>query len=73
MVAIKKIQEAKVSQSVVGRTNATKQSGLLGMLHNPYVFMTCCFASLGCMMYGYDQVWYIESVQDTWLTVMYRE
>lgn len=25
------------------------------MIHNPYVFMTCLFASLGCMMYGYDQ------------------
>jgi MFS family permease len=25
------------------------------MLQNPYVFMTCLFASLGCMMYGYDQ------------------
>ena len=25
------------------------------MLHNPYVFMTCLFASLGGMMYGYDQ------------------
>ena len=25
------------------------------MLQNPYVFLTCLFASLGCMMYGYDQ------------------
>lgn len=51
----KPIKEAKVSQSYVGRTNASKQHGILGMLHNPYVFLTCLFASLGCMMYGYDQ------------------
>ncbi|CAK43463.1 uncharacterized protein An01g00850 [Aspergillus niger] len=44
-----------VSQSVVGRTNAEKPHGLMGMLKNPYVFMTCAFASLGCIMYGYDQ------------------
>ncbi|KAL2831434.1 sugar transporter [Aspergillus cavernicola] len=44
-----------VSQSVVGRTNAEKPHGLSGMLKNPYVFMTCAFASLGCIMYGYDQ------------------
>ncbi|KAH6663431.1 sugar transporter [Halenospora varia] len=57
MVAIlaKKVAEAKVSQSVVGRNNAEKKHGLMGMLANPYVFMTCLFASLGCMMYGYDQ------------------
>lgn len=44
-----------VSQSVVGRANAEKPHGLVGMLKNPYVFMTCAFASLGCIMYGYDQ------------------
>ena len=44
-----------VSQSVVGRANAEKSHGLMGMLKNPYVFLTCCFASLGCIMYGYDQ------------------
>ncbi|OJJ42858.1 hypothetical protein ASPZODRAFT_155103 [Penicilliopsis zonata CBS 506.65] len=44
-----------VSQSVVGRNNADKASGLIGMFRNPYVFGTCCFASLGCVMYGYDQ------------------
>ncbi|PWY85562.1 sugar transporter [Aspergillus eucalypticola CBS 122712] len=44
-----------VSQSVVGRTNAEKPHGLMGMLKNPYVFATCAFASLGCIMYGYDQ------------------
>jgi hypothetical protein len=49
------VKSAAISQSVVGRTNASMQHGLLGMLHNPYVFMTCLFASLGCMMYGYDQ------------------
>ncbi|KAJ5908503.1 sugar transporter [Penicillium taxi] len=46
---------AVTSQSVVGRANAEKAHGLVGMLKNPYVFMTCCFASLGCIMYGYDQ------------------
>ncbi|KAN0108041.1 sugar transporter [Hyaloscypha variabilis] len=51
----KTIKEAAISQSLVGRANANKQHGILGMLHNPYVFMTCLFASLGCMMYGYDQ------------------
>jgi MFS family permease len=50
-----KVATAAVSQSVVGRTNATKSHGIVGMLQNPYVFMTCLFASLGCMMYGYDQ------------------
>ncbi|KUJ06557.1 sugar transporter [Mollisia scopiformis] len=54
-MAFGKVQEAKVSQSVVGRTNANKRHGIIGMLQNPYVFMTCLFASLGCMMYGYDQ------------------
>ena len=44
-----------VSQSVVGRANAKKAHGLVGMLQNPYVFSTCLFASLGCIMYGYDQ------------------
>ena len=47
--------EAAISQSLVGRNNATKAHGLLGFIRNPYVFMTCAFASLGCMMYGYDQ------------------
>jgi MFS family permease len=44
-----------VSQSVVGRTNAEKPHGLKGFISNPYVFFTCLFASLGCIMYGYDQ------------------
>ncbi|TGO37350.1 hypothetical protein BHYA_0099g00090 [Botrytis hyacinthi] len=43
------------SQSLVARQNAAKAHGLMGMLKNPYVFLTCLFASLGCMMYGYDQ------------------
>lgn len=50
-----KVASAAVSQSVVGRANANKRHGIIGMLQNPYVFMTCLFASLGCMMYGYDQ------------------
>ncbi|KAJ5735917.1 Major facilitator superfamily domain general substrate transporter [Penicillium malachiteum] len=44
-----------VSQSVVGRKAAEKSHGIVGMLKNPYVALTCCFASLGCIMYGYDQ------------------
>jgi MFS family permease len=44
-----------VSQSVVGRANAEKAHGIMGLLKNPFVFLTCCFASLGCIMYGYDQ------------------
>ncbi|KAJ5517961.1 Major facilitator superfamily domain general substrate transporter [Penicillium expansum] len=44
-----------ISQSVVGRTNAEKPHGLKGFISNPYVFFTCLFASLGCIMYGYDQ------------------
>lgn len=52
---ITKVKEAKASQSTVGRANAAKKQGLVGMLQNPYVFMTCVFASLGCIMYGYDQ------------------
>lgn len=55
MVRVKNTYSAAQSQSLVGRENATKQHGLIGMLKNPYVFSTCCFASLGCMMYGYDQ------------------
>lgn len=51
----KGVKEAKVSQSLVGRANENKKHGLLGMLQNIYIFMTCLFASLGCMMYGYDQ------------------
>lgn len=43
------------SQSVVGRTRAEKPHGIVGMLRNPFVFMTCAFAALGCLMYGYDQ------------------
>ncbi|KAJ5682104.1 Major facilitator superfamily domain general substrate transporter [Penicillium maclennaniae] len=43
------------SQSVVGRANAEKAHGIVGLLKNPFVFLTCCFASLGCIMYGYDQ------------------
>jgi MFS family permease len=54
-IKVRKVADAAVSQSVVGRTNATKRHGIIGMLQNPYVFMTCLFASLGCMMYGYDQ------------------
>jgi hypothetical protein len=42
--------QAKVSQSLVGRANQDKPTGLIGMIKNPYVFMTCAFASLGCMM-----------------------
>ncbi|KAJ6133429.1 Major facilitator superfamily domain general substrate transporter [Penicillium samsonianum] len=44
-----------VSQSVVGRANAEKAHGIIGLLRNPFVSLTCCFASLGCIMYGYDQ------------------
>ncbi|OAA55791.1 sugar transporter [Niveomyces insectorum RCEF 264] len=43
------------SQSAVGRLGAEKPHGFMGMLRNPYVFMTCAFAALGCLMYGYDQ------------------
>ncbi|EKV10672.1 Sugar transporter [Penicillium digitatum PHI26] len=43
-----------ISQSVVGRANAEKPHGLKGFISNPYVFFTCLFASLGCIMYGYD-------------------
>lgn len=50
-----KAKEAKTSQSLVGRQNASKPHGLAGMLKNPYVALTCVFVSLGCMMYGYDQ------------------
>lgn len=48
-------KEAKNSQSLVGRQNASKPKGIVGMLKNPYVALTCVFVSLGCMMYGYDQ------------------
>jgi MFS family permease len=54
-MAIGKQYVAPTSQSLVGRTAATKQHGIPGMLKNPYVFMTCSFVALGCMMYGYDQ------------------
>lgn len=54
-MAIGRVRDAKVSQSVVGKASADKKHGIVGMLQNPYVFMTCLFASLGCMMYGYDQ------------------
>lgn len=47
--------EAKASQSLVARQNATKAKGIAGMIKNPYVALTCIFVSLGCMMYGYDQ------------------
>lgn len=43
------------SQSAVGRHGAEKPHGIVGMLRNPYVFLTCAFAALGCLMYGYDQ------------------
>lgn len=52
---IQKVKESDISQSVVGRANAEKKQGIIGMLQNPYVFASCVFASLGCMMYGYDQ------------------
>lgn len=57
------VATATQSQSLVGRANANKTVGLRGMLANPYVFMTCCFASLGCMMYGYDQGVMGESIR----------
>lgn len=46
---------AVTSQSAVGRLAAERQHGIAGMLKNPYVSMTCAFAALGCIMYGYDQ------------------
>lgn len=46
---------ADQSQSAVGRLGADKPHGIVGMIRNPYVFMTCAFAALGCLMYGYDQ------------------
>ncbi|EFX04231.1 sugar transporter [Grosmannia clavigera kw1407] len=46
---------AAPSQSAVGRYRAEKPHGIVGMLRNPYVFLTCAFAALGCLMYGYDQ------------------
>ncbi|CAK7235779.1 hypothetical protein SBRCBS47491_009411 [Sporothrix bragantina] len=48
-------QFADKSQSAVGRLGAEKPHGIVGMFRNPYVFMTCAFAALGCLMYGYDQ------------------
>lgn len=41
--------------SAVGRVRADKPHGIVGMLKNPYVSLTCSFAALGCLMYGYDQ------------------
>lgn len=49
------VEDAPVSQSIVGRANAQKANGIAGIIKNPYVFFSCLFASLGCMMYGYDQ------------------
>ena len=49
------VATATQSQSAVGRLRAEKPHGLAGMIKNPYVFMTCAFAALGCLMYGYDQ------------------
>lgn len=43
------------SVSALGRAHAEKATGLSGLLKNPFVFMTCSFAALGCLMYGYDQ------------------
>lgn len=48
-------KEAEVSTSVVGQANAEKAHGLIGFFRNPYVFWSASFASLGCLMYGYDQ------------------
>ena len=45
----------KESVSAVGRTRAEKPHGIVGLFKNPYVFMTCSFAALDCLMYGYDQ------------------
>lgn len=47
MVKVAKFKQSEVIQSVVGRANASKKNGALGMLNNPYVFLTCLFASLG--------------------------
>jgi sugar porter (SP) family MFS transporter len=58
MAIFKKLDDSKnaaVSQSVVGRANAQKAHGLMGIIRNPYVAMCASFASLGCVMYGYDQ------------------
>jgi MFS family permease len=55
MGIFKKVEISNVSQSVVGRANAVKSHGLMGIIRNPYVFMCASFASLGCIMYGYDQ------------------
>ncbi|TGO84626.1 hypothetical protein BPOR_0484g00070 [Botrytis porri] len=38
------------SQSLVARQDAAKAHGLMGMLKNPYVFLTYLFALLGCVM-----------------------
>lgn len=54
--SVNMVYETPASQSVVARTLATQRHGILGMLQNPYVFLTCLFASLGCMMYGYEYV-----------------
>ncbi len=51
----KRVNLTAVSQSVVGRSNANKSKGLKGIIDNPYVFMCAAFASIGCIMYGYDQ------------------
>lgn len=51
----KKVDIADHSVSVVGQVNAQKSHGLVGFFKNPYVFWNAAFASLGCLMYGYDQ------------------
>lgn len=51
----KAVNTAAQSQSVVGRTNAGKATGLVGIFKNPYVAACASFASIGCIMYGYDQ------------------
>lgn len=45
----------KESVSAVGRARAERSHGIVGMLKNPYVSLTCAFVALGCLMYGYDQ------------------
>lgn len=52
---VKAYKGAEHSQSAYGQMRQEKSKGIVGMIKNPFVLANCCFASIGTIMYGYDQ------------------